>query len=278
MNENTRLVAGPWVGEFGWELFAWQAHLRALSRKYSETVVICRPSAKDLYSDFASGFLFHSPTGGPADQWFRLGYDLNKNINQLIAENTEVFTSRPLDYLTPRQIGIPNNGVTHFSEKVQVGNTHVVPEYIKFTGATTHKFDIVFHARSREIRKQDNWSDKEWSSLAEKFISEGKTVCCIGTKKESLIVPGCTDMRECDMNTLFGILGASRGVFGPSSGPMHLASLCGAPHVVWSESKNHKRYTSTWNPLNAPVLFLDEFGWHPDPEYIYSKYSNWIKE
>ena len=27
-----RLIAGPWVGEFGWELFAWQGYIRALSR------------------------------------------------------------------------------------------------------------------------------------------------------------------------------------------------------------------------------------------------------
>ncbi len=278
MKKDVRLVAGPWVGEFGWELFAWQAHIRALSRGYKETVVICRPSTKELYSDFASDFILHSPSGGPADQWFRLEYDLNKNINQLITANEDVFTSCAIDYLTPRQLGVPNNGVTHFSEKVQVGHSHLVPEYIKFTGHTEKKFDIVFHARSRQIRKQDNWSPAEWEELANKFILEGKTICSIGTKKESLVVPGSADMRECDMGTLFGVLNSCSGVFGPSSGPMHLASLCGAPHVVWSESKNHKRYTSTWNPLNTPVLFLDEFGWHPKPEYIYSKYSNWIKE
>ena len=128
----------------------------------------------------------------------------------------------------------------------------------------------------RNLKKE--LGEKTYKELANKFILEGKTICSIGTKKESLVVPGSADMRECDMGTLFGVLNSCSGVFGPSSGPMHLASLCGAPHVVWSESKNHKRYTSTWNPLNTPVLFLDEFGWHPKPEYIYSKYSNWIKE
>ena len=28
------LIAGPWVGEFGWELAAWQGYIRALSKNF----------------------------------------------------------------------------------------------------------------------------------------------------------------------------------------------------------------------------------------------------
>jgi len=35
-----KLIAGPWVGEFGWELFAWQAYVRALSRNFDHTTII----------------------------------------------------------------------------------------------------------------------------------------------------------------------------------------------------------------------------------------------
>ncbi len=33
------LLAGPWVGEFGWELFCWQGHLRRISKNYNKTIV-----------------------------------------------------------------------------------------------------------------------------------------------------------------------------------------------------------------------------------------------
>ena len=51
------LIAGPWVGEFGWELFAWQGYLRALSRKFDKTIIISRTASKALYDDFADEFI-----------------------------------------------------------------------------------------------------------------------------------------------------------------------------------------------------------------------------
>lgn len=38
----SKVLFGPWIGEFGYELFRWQGHLRALSEKHSESIVICR--------------------------------------------------------------------------------------------------------------------------------------------------------------------------------------------------------------------------------------------
>lgn len=31
------LLASHWVGEFGWELFGWQGHLRRISKEYDKT-------------------------------------------------------------------------------------------------------------------------------------------------------------------------------------------------------------------------------------------------
>ena len=45
---NNILLAGPWVGEFGWELFCWQAHIRWLSKQFDKTIVISRKGHKFL--------------------------------------------------------------------------------------------------------------------------------------------------------------------------------------------------------------------------------------
>ena len=75
MKRNKTLIAGPWVGEFGWELFAWQAYVRAISRNYDKTIVISRENSKSLYEDFCDQFISHNPVGGLADSFFM--YDLD---------------------------------------------------------------------------------------------------------------------------------------------------------------------------------------------------------
>jgi ADP-heptose:LPS heptosyltransferase len=60
---------------------------------------------------------------------------------------------------------------------------------------------------------------------------------------------------------------------GPSSGPVHLASLCGLPHVTWSPKNatgimsNKDRYERIWNPLKTPVTFI-EGSWNPEVKEI----------
>ena len=43
-----RLIAGPFVGEIGWELFGWQARLRRLSKFFQETIVIGKEHCRFL--------------------------------------------------------------------------------------------------------------------------------------------------------------------------------------------------------------------------------------
>ena len=61
---------------------------------------------------------------------------------------------------------------------------------------------------------------------------------------------------------------------------MHLASLCGAPHVVFSTpsvtEKDEIRYTKNWNPLKTPVLYLCENGKVDAPEYVFERFTHWI--
>src|SRR4051794_29847562 len=54
--ESNCLIAGPFVGEFGWELMQWQGYLRQLSKFYSKTIVYGRHSSAYFYRDFATEF------------------------------------------------------------------------------------------------------------------------------------------------------------------------------------------------------------------------------
>ena len=104
----------------------------------------------------------------------------------------------------------------------------------------------------------------------------GETVACVGTTKESGLIDGADDLRDKSLSDIFNILRNCKTVFGPSSGPMHLSSLCGASHLVWGDrSLSLTRYENNWNPLRTPVLFLDEYQYQPSPEYIFERFTQW---
>jgi len=276
-NKST-LVAGPWVGEFGWELFAWQAYLRSLAKHYDTTVIVCREASAHLYEDFASTILPYEPPGGPSDQWFRHGCELRQCLADLFTEHRDLLVNPGTSVLLPRRIGIPNDGITSFQDSVSLANVSIIPDYIRYGSCQARKYDYIFHIRQRAIRKEDNWSIAKWEELLELCRKEERTVGCIGSQTEAASLPGADDLRGYPLAELVDVLYNCEAVFGPSSGPMHLASLCGAPHVVWSRPQNELRYLDHWNPLDTPVLFLCAHEWHPEPEYVMQKFREWNKQ
>ena len=115
---------------------------------------------------------------------------------------------------------------------------------------------------------------ENWVELRSLF--KDKKIACIGTSSKSGWIEGTEDLRDVPLDDLFGVISSSDCVFGPSSGPMHLASLCGCPHVVWGDqSKSLDRYSTTWNPLGTPVLFLGDKLYHPSPQDVFTEFKNW---
>ena len=76
-NNKKTLLAGPWIGEFGWECFAWQGYVRALSRKFDQTIIISRNNSKAFYEDFADVFYGYDPPNELADSFFMYNVDLD---------------------------------------------------------------------------------------------------------------------------------------------------------------------------------------------------------
>jgi hypothetical protein len=269
------LIAGPWVGEFGWELFAWQAYVRALSRNFGKTTIICRESSAALYADFANDFIYANPKTGLADSFFMYGLDTHSFLQKILMDNKRLLTAGTTIF-GPRRIGVPP--YTHHTVSVNFGEYQTKPEYIMYGGEASLSFDYVLHIRDRDLRKEDNWSIENWKQLLALLVSGGSRVACIGTIEESGCIEGAEDLRGMGLDALLNILSSAKCAFGPSSGPMHLASLCGCPHVVWSINQNFLRYTENWNPLGTPILFLSKYDWHPSAEYVYDEFVKWRKK
>ena len=272
--QDSHLVAGPWIGEFGWEIFAWQGYIRALSRKFDKTTVICNSGAEHFYSDFSEQIINFDTSFGPRDSFYQQGADVTRLSKRVFMENKNKISGN-VSLFPPRRIGFPP--MTSYEEVVDFGSHSVAPEYIQFGKETHKKYDYIFHIRDRkDIRPQDNWSIERWKTL-KSLLPRNSRIACIGKSKASSIIEGVDDLRDIPLKELCDILATASFVFGPSSGPMHLSSICGTPHIVWSIPSNRERYVKNWNPLRTPVLFLGDHDWDPTAEYIYDRFIEWKK-
>ena len=83
----------------------------------------------------------------------------------------------------------------------------------------------------------------------------------IGTH-EVFMFDGCMDFRNIPIKDTVALMNRSKLVIGQSSGPLHLASLSGAKHFVWSEEYNRIRYEQHWNPHKTSIYFYGKGGHH----------------
>jgi len=249
------LLAGPWVGELGWELFCWQGYIRGLSRKYDQTIIIGRPGHKFLYSDFCNQYVEFDPRSYQTNGWRCEGKECNlhKSIKH------DKYISGQFD------IGIFYDGKIFKDTK----KLFCKQEFYKYQLNTSGKsYDIIIHARNKSTGSVRNWSFQNWEKLIKLLRKSGHKIATIGNS-ESYSFKKIDDYRGVTLKKVAKLIYTSKLIVGPSSGPMHLASLCGKKHLVWSTDFNRLRYEEIWNPFKTPVIFYDEGGWDPDYNKIF---------
>jgi hypothetical protein len=247
----TTYFAGPWVGEFGWELCCWQGWLRRRARLGDRIIACSRPGHEALYEDFAIDFVpFVPPAGEPNCYW--LEGVAGDSFRHLVPKGTRWLNpSAGIGYLLKDGCPyVPNQTYIRFGQE-----------------AAAIDFEVIIHARDRRgpSKSPRNWPAEAWSDLVQSFPSRWR-LACMGSREESAAFKG-VDLRGIPIRDLMNRLRASRLVIGPSSGPIHLAALCGIPHVVWSgNARDGIRYRKLWNPLRAKHILIDR--WKPEPQDI----------
>ena len=236
----TDLYVEPFLGEFGWELFGWQSVLRAMKDRY-RLHVYCLPGHEYLYQDFAVEIKTFDPgqrepnchkvSGGRAfqhtddDEWF--------TVDEVYLDGWRSLFDGTLEH-----------------------------EFIKFGEPCERKL-VLIHARSTDNLNTGfrNWPGYYWVDLFEKVFMFD--CASIGTEEGAYHIPGTIDMRGVDLLTLCNAMAGASLVIGPTSGPMHLAALCGAPHFVWTgHRRSIDRYTHQWNPFKTKhEIYFNKFEW-----------------
>ncbi len=251
------LYAGPFVGEFGYELCGWQAGLRKLASKYERVVVVCRPAMQPLYADFAHSFI--DAPSGERTNCLRCGdvgvSEVNRQIASMVSEGD--FWLKPRLFLPREQ------------------------SFIQFGRWRPSSYDILIHARAstkfRTARR--NYPPKEWEVFLKKGRKYGWRVASVGSPDGAMHVPGTTDLRGISLHELFDVMASADLIVGPTSGPIHLAALCGLPQVTWGRFGPlgaHKRFRAEkwreedrvrehWNPFNTLVDLTEQ---PPEPKKL----------
>lgn len=271
MNIFTRLfrppiVAGPWLGEFGWEIMRWQGVFRALADKGHRVTMIARSGHEVFYEDYVDAFIPASELGfteiGATDGW-RIDGAMPVLSAEVLRDRFPGHVYRQPDYCMKRGIDI------HSREQrfVPFGRKPSAPSQ-----------EVIVHARwTEKANSADrNWPLEKWEEAIEQIRELGCTVTAIGSPHAAACPSGALDARGLALRELVDRIAGARLVMGPSSGPMHLASICKTPHLVWTDREfwgsangtNRQRYEHSWNPFHTPTYVVDAEDWQPSVDTV----------
>jgi hypothetical protein len=253
------LIAGPFAGEFGYELMQWQGFVRARRRHYAETHVITYPGREYLYE----GCRVHYHETALEQAGFAYGRLTRAQALQIA-------------HARAAQIGLKDYDVfdaallcTQYHKRLLGGQEFRLFQEPPADGKSV---DVAFHFRA--VRKagpdQDNknYLPAHADDLVRQCAARGFSVSCIGHPEYSYCPPGCPDHRNIDLRETVAAISAARAVAGENSGPMHLANLCGKPTILWAQDQWRIDYSLRWNPFRVPIYIAANNSCQPPPQVI----------
>lgn len=244
-----RLFAGPWIGEFGWEVMAWQGYLRAISSKYDQ-IVVCGPSGHAGMYEFANKYISFDASTLKANMWMNRPFEekANKQIQMYIGPH-EFSNNGHIEWVNPTKLW--DEVVTEHKGMVVYG---VGDQLFKPFKGDADGYDILYHARNRDDWDSSyrNWGPEHCASVLDEL--QDLKIGCIGRTDRAFHISGTADLRDIPLSKLTAIMSNSKVFVGPISGPTHLATLCGLPQMTWAVKAEHEeRVRKTWNPFNTRV-------------------------
>ncbi len=258
------LIAGPYVGEFGWELMEWQGFVRKLSAIYGKTIAVSYNSSRYLYEscEFQGHDLKLEKSGFGYGDHTREAVKslLERTVGSIGTDRWDLL--RPWDLTRVRKLLIGKQKFIRFSEKPLKGEP----------------IDILFHFRNlgREDGMAKNYPYLDADHIVNYFRDIGLNTGCVGLPDLSYCANSSSDLRSADLQFTISAICSARLVAGGSSGPMHLAALCGKPIVVWS-GVDAERYRSSWNPFRSKVSLVSDTTFRPSRESVIEQINMALK-
>ena len=243
------LFAGPWVGEFGWEVARWQGAVRKCSKESGlYTIVMSRPGHQVLYRDFADQFweLPQSfldarlipqcdhvrPAVGDPMPGLHTQDALLSLAAQIYAELANV--SGPLrEILSPRKFRPEEQTIVKLSAPTAEWSAGVDRPY----------FCVL--PRSRTWNPEKNWPAGHWETLISRCLGCGMSAFTVGSPADMMCLHRLCAIADADALTRsIDLLSHASFAIAPESGGALLSLMCGCPTLVFGHERQRVRITS----------------------------------
>lgn len=267
------VIYGPWVGEFGWELFGCQGYLRKLREDYTHIKsfhIISRTGRSFLYEDFCDSYIeFDCPgkntTGALCMDW-------NPENAILMIPSVAKFLDLNNYLYIPTQHFLVDYHAAGPGREERLDNFLNSQKFIKYQNSNKKdkSYDVLIHARHsfHHNTGEKNWPEEKWNELCTYLVNKGYTIAAIGSEKGAHLPKNCFDIRGIDLKDLVSYLNYTKILITSCSGPAHLASLCGTPLAVLTNDSNINRYKTDWNPFKSKREIIYEEGYNPKVETV----------
>ncbi len=252
------LFAGPYVGEFGYELMQWQGFVRARRPLYEQVHVLTYPGRDYLYEDCQVHH--HNIDLKKAGYWY--GRLSPAQARQMAEAKAAEIGLRDYDLFNTSLL------CTQYHKKLFWRQDF---RLLEESPLVRKPYDIVFHFRS--VRKDGpdplkNYPPALADELAKRCVERGFSVACIGHPDYSYCPTGCADHRSVDLRQTVAAISSAHVGVGEASGGMHLVNACGKPSIIWGEGQWRIDPALLWNPFRVPIYVVTIATWQPPPEEL----------
>ena len=272
-------IAGPYIGELGWEVFDWQPMVRAAwMQSGAERCIIYAGAGRTRLYPFAHEI--RTLADIPEHEAECLGWhnlqDHKKEAEELIQKMyASVQEEKPQQISSLTIANVGNLATPHYAQ----GR----PDCLRLFGdikderldeliGDSDKPKIVLCVRDRGMSDYRNMDYDAWDDLIDQ-LSDNFTIIVTGQLQEvgslcdlmnNSVIDFTNQTTIDDMIYLFSK--HCDLAVGGSTGTLHLASRCATPHLVWGGEENTKRYAETnWFATPHKVY---TWGWQPDIEQV----------
>lgn len=262
------LIAGPFVGEFGYELMQWQAYVRGRKKYYDSVHVVTYPGRDYLYE----GCTVHEHDLQLKDAGYGYGWMPPERISGAGHEIARQLGLRDYDLFNATLLCTRYHKILCWKQDFRL---------FKEPPLSGGMRDLAFHFRA--IRKEGpdhmkNYAPELAAELVACCVDAGLRVLCVGHPDYSIAPPGAEDCRTVVLRETVRALNSVHAVAGENSGPMHLANLCGKPTILWAQDQWRIDYSLRWNPFQVPIYVVANDTVQPEARLVSSKILSALNE
>ena len=252
------LLAGPYAGEFGYELMQWQGFVRERRKHYQEVHVLTYPGRDYLYE--GCRVHYHDVDLKKAGYWY--GDITPTQMRQMADAKAAEIGLKDYDIFDTSLLCTRYHRGLFWKQEFRL---------LEEPPLVQKPYDLVFHFRSVQKVGPDplkNYPPELADELARQCMDRGLSVACVGHPQYSYCPKGCVDHRHTDLRqTVAAICSACLGV-GEASGGMHIVNACGRPTLIWGDGQWRIDPALRWNPFRVPIYVVTNSEWQPTPEKV----------